>query len=95
MSYPHTFITLTPEERKRIKDENQRLMHLMSMSCQRQIRLRLENKRKPLQTLYLSDQKKTFQNIADYLDVSYTTVRGWIYRYRKDGVGDFISLSDK
>ena len=84
MPYPHVYITLTPEERQRIKTELQGLAFLKKW-----------NKRKPLQALYLSDQKKTFQNIADYLGVSYTTVRGWIYRYRKDGVDDFISLSDK
>ena len=84
MPYPHVYITLTPEERQRIKQELQRLAALKKW-----------NKRKPLQALYLSGQKKIFQDIANYLGVSYRTVKRWVYRYKKSGLDSFISLSDK
>ncbi|MFH0888750.1 MAG: helix-turn-helix domain-containing protein [Planctomycetota bacterium] len=79
MPYPHYFVKLTPEEKKRIAKEIERLTLL-----------RQWKKRKPLQTLYLSDQKKTFRDIANYLGKSFTTIRRWVYRYRKDGLEDFI-----
>jgi len=79
MPYPHTFITLTPEERQRIKTELQRL-----------VALKRWKKRKPLQALWLSDQKKTYKNIANYLEKSYFTICKWVYRYRKDGLDGFI-----
>jgi predicted phosphatase len=82
MPYPHVYITLTPEERQLIKTELQRLVTLKKWK-----------KRKPLQALYLSDQKKIFQDIANYLGVSYMTVRRWIYRYRKNGLNTFILQS--
>ncbi|MBI5778266.1 MAG: helix-turn-helix domain-containing protein [Planctomycetes bacterium] len=47
-------------------------------------------KRKPLQVLWLSDQKKTFKDIANCLGKSFDTVRRWVYRYRKDGLEGFI-----
>ncbi|MFH0889040.1 MAG: helix-turn-helix domain-containing protein [Planctomycetota bacterium] len=79
MPYPHTYIKLTPEEKKRIEKEIERLTLL-----------RQWKKRKPLQVLYLSDQKKTFRDIAEYLGKSFDTIRRWVYRYRKDGLEDFI-----
>ena len=84
MPYPHTFITLTPEERQRIKAELQRLAALKKW-----------HKRKPLQALYLSDQRKTFRDIAKYLGRDYSTIRRWVYRYEKSGLDSFILLSDK
>ena len=83
MPYPHTFITLTSEERQRIKTELQRLVTLKKW-----------HKRKPLQALYLSDQKKIFQDIADYLDVAYRTVIRWTITYRKEGLNAFIEQRD-
>ena len=83
MPYPHTYIKLTPEEKKQIKDELQRLTYLQQWK-----------KRKPLQSLYLSDQKKPFQDIANYLGVSYSSVRQWVYRYRKSGLNTFIAQRD-
>jgi len=80
MPYPHKFITLTLEERERLEKELQRLTLL-----------RRWKRRKPLQTLYLSDQKKTFRSIAEYLGVSYRTLRGWVYRYRREGLEGIIS----
>ncbi|MFH1231179.1 MAG: helix-turn-helix domain-containing protein [Planctomycetota bacterium] len=79
MPYPHTYITLTPEEKKQIKDELQRLAALKKW-----------NKRKPLQALHLSDQKKPFQDIANYLDVTHRTVQRWIAKYREKGLDGFI-----
>ncbi|MFH0887624.1 MAG: helix-turn-helix domain-containing protein [Planctomycetota bacterium] len=79
MPYPHTYIKLTPEEKKQIKDELQRLTYLKQWK-----------KRHPLQALYLSDQKKPFQDIANYLDVSYMSVRRWVYKYRKFGLNTFL-----
>lgn len=79
MSYPHAYITLTPEEKKQIKDELQRLALLKKWK-----------KRKPIQALYLSDQKKPFQDIANYLDVTHRTVQRWIAKYRKEGPDGFI-----
>jgi len=83
MPYPHTFITLTSEERQRIKTELQRLVTLKKW-----------HKRKPLQALYLSDQKKIFRDIANYLKVTHRTVQRWIAKYRKDGVNTFILQQD-
>ncbi|MBI4712738.1 MAG: helix-turn-helix domain-containing protein [Planctomycetes bacterium] len=79
MSYPHTYIKLTPEEKKQIETEIQRLTYA-----------RQWKKRKPLQALYLSDQHKTYQNIANYLVVSYRMVQKWMSRYRKQGLNGFI-----
>jgi len=79
MPYPHAFITLTPAERERIKQELQRLAGLHQWK-----------KRKPLQSLYLSDRKMPYRNIANYLKVSYMSVRRWIYQYRKDGLNTFL-----
>ena len=79
MPYPHTYIKLTPEEKKQIKDEIQRLTYLKQWK-----------KRKPLQALYLSDQKKPFQDIANYLKVTHRTVQRWIAKYRKEGLDNFI-----
>ncbi|MFH1227984.1 MAG: helix-turn-helix domain-containing protein [Planctomycetota bacterium] len=83
MPYPHVFITLTPEERQRVKTELQILAALKKWK-----------KRKPLQALYLSDQHKTFRNIANYLEVSYMSVRRWVYAYRKNGLTAFILQRD-
>lgn len=80
MPYPHTFITLTPEEKKQIKDEMQRLTYLKQWK-----------KRKPLQALYLSDQKKPFQDIANYLKVTHRTIQRWIAKYRKEGLNAFLT----
>jgi len=74
MPYPHSFITLTPEEQARLKKESERLA-----------RVRKWKRRLPLQALYLSNEKKTFRDIAEYLGVDYSTVRNWVYRYRKCG----------
>lgn len=82
MSYPHVFITLTPEERQRIKTELQRLAALKKW-----------NKRKPLQAIYLSDQKKIFWDIANYLGVNYRTVQRWIAKYREEGLAAFINTN--
>jgi hypothetical protein len=79
MPYPHKFIKLTPEEREKIKRELKRLA-----------RLEKWKKRKPLQALYLSDQKKTISSIAKYLEKTNRTVRGWFYRYEKEGLDRFI-----
>jgi len=79
MPYPHVYITLTPEERQRIKTELQRLVTLKKW-----------NKRKPLQALWLSDQKKIFQDIANYLKVTHHTVQRWIAKYRKEGLNAFF-----
>ena len=79
MPYPHVFITLSPEERQRLKQELQRLALLKKW-----------HKRKPLQALYFSDQKKIFHDITRYLGKSNRTLRRWIYRYRKDGLDGFI-----
>jgi transposase-like protein len=79
MPYPHTYITLTPEEKKQIKDELQRLALLKKWK-----------KRKPLQALHLSDKKKPFQDIANYLNVTHRTVQRWIAKYREKGLYGFI-----
>lgn len=79
MPYPHAFIKLTKEERRKIKSELQRLLAAG-----------LPKKRKPLQMLYFSDIGKTFKAIAKYLDVDYRTVKRWISAYRKDGLAAFI-----
>ena len=83
MPYPHTYITLSPEERERLKAELQRLVTLKKWK-----------KRKPLQALYLSDQKKIFRDIANSLEVTYRTVQRWLSQYRKDGLNAFILQRD-
>jgi len=84
MPYPHTFITLTTEAQQRIKIELQRLVALKKWK-----------KRKPLQALWLSDQKRIFRDIANYLKVDYRTVKRWVSRYRKSGLNGFISVPDR
>jgi CRP-like cAMP-binding protein len=84
MPYPHYFVKLTPDEKKRIAKEIERLTLL-----------RQWKKRKPLQALYLSNERKPFRDIAKYLGVSYRTVKRWVYRYKKSGLDCFISLPDK
>ena len=79
MPYPHTFITLTSEERQLIKTELQQLVTLKKW-----------HKRKPLQALWLSDQKKIFRDIANYLKVTHRTVQRWIAKYRKEGLNAFF-----
>ena len=79
MPFPYCYITLTSEEREKISRELKRLLLAGK-----------HNKRKPLQALWLSDQKKTFRNIANYLEKSYFTICKWVYRYRKDGLDGFI-----
>lgn len=79
MSYPHKYLFLTPEEKKKIEDEIKRL------TIAHQWR-----KRYPLQALLFSNQKMTFKNIANTLGVDYSTVRDWVYRYRKKGLDGFI-----
>ncbi|MDI6733525.1 MAG: helix-turn-helix domain-containing protein [Planctomycetota bacterium] len=79
MPFPHKYITLTPEERKKIEQEIKRLTLLLQWKKQR-----------PLKALLFSDQKMTFKNIAETLRVSYTTVRRWVYAYRKHGLNAFI-----
>ncbi|HLD35863.1 MAG TPA: helix-turn-helix domain-containing protein [Planctomycetota bacterium] len=79
MPYPHVFITLTPEEKEKISKELKRL--LLAGKYQ---------KRKPLQALWLSDQKKIFQDIANYLKVTHRTVQRWIAKYRKEGLNAFF-----
>ena len=83
MPYPHVFITLTPEEKEKISKELKRL--LLTGKYQ---------KRKPLQALWLSDQKKIFRDIANYLKVTHRTVQRWIAKYRKDGVNTLILQQD-
>lgn len=84
MPYPHAYITLTPEEKESIKQELQRLTYA-----------RQWRKRKPLQALWLSNEKKTFRNISGYLEVDYSTVRNWVYRYRKEGLEGLISWMNR
>lgn len=79
MPYPHTFITLTAEERKQVSFWLERY----AVSHQYQ-------KRKRLQILYLSDQKIEFARIAKRLNYHYDTVRWNIYLYRKQGLKPFI-----
>ncbi|MDI6788791.1 MAG: helix-turn-helix domain-containing protein [Planctomycetota bacterium] len=90
MPFPHKFITLTPEEAKKIEKE------LLRLALARKWR-----KRDPLQALYLSGwgvgvrggrgaRRITFQGIAKYLDVDYSTVKRWVALYDKIGIDAFI-----
>ena len=80
MPYPHTFIILTPEERKDI-----------SFWLERYVLTGQYKKRRRLQVIYLSDQKIEFARIAKRLNCSYNTVRWNIYLYKKQGLKPFIS----
>jgi hypothetical protein len=80
MPYPYQYITLTPEQRKNIERELERL-----------IRLRKWKKRKPLQALYLSNEKKTISSIAKYLDKPYSTVCRWVALFKKEGLSAFVT----
>ncbi len=70
---------LLKKEIEKIKKELERLA-----------RLRKWKKRKPLQVLYLSNEKKTISSIAEYLGKSHWTIRRWIYLYRKKGLEGVI-----
>lgn len=79
MPYPHTFIKLTAEERKKVSIELKRLAAAGQW-----------RKRKPLQALWLSDQGRTLDQIAEYLKVTYQSVKMWVAKYRKEGLVSFL-----
>jgi hypothetical protein len=79
MPYPHIFIKLTSEERLKVSAELQRLSVAGKW-----------RRRKPLQALYLSDQGKTLDQIAEHLKVTYRVVQTWFAKYRKEGVAGFL-----
>jgi hypothetical protein len=80
MSYPHKFIKLTEQERKRIEAELRR--------CAMQGKLR---ERKRLQVIYLSGQGKTFQEIQALLaKASYRSIKRWVSAYLKSGLDGLI-----
>ncbi|MBI5778675.1 MAG: helix-turn-helix domain-containing protein [Planctomycetes bacterium] len=79
MPYPHQFIKLTPEEKKKV-----------SFWLERYALIGRYNKRRRLQILYLSDQQIGFKRIAQRLKYHYDTVRWNIYLYRKQGLKPFI-----
>jgi hypothetical protein len=79
MPFPHTFIKLTADERKQVSAELQRLAVAGQW-----------RKRKPLQALHLSDQGRTFDQIAEYLKITYRVVQMWFARYKKEGVTGFL-----
>ena len=46
--------------------------------------------RKKLQAIYLSDQGRTFQDIARRCGCTYRTVQNWMREYRVKGFADFV-----
>jgi hypothetical protein len=79
MPYPHQFIKLTDRERLIVSAELKRLA--------------IEGKHKkrlPLNILYWSDRGKTFKVITQLTLASYSTVRRYIYLYRKQRLKPFI-----
>ena len=79
MPFPHTFITLTDDERKRISWE------LQAMALKGQGR-----KRKRLQSIWLSNEGHTFKQISTMLNVTYQSVKMWISLYRKVGLDEYL-----
>jgi len=73
MPYPHTYIKLTDEERKRVSVELQRLTIIGK-----------DKERKRLQAVWLSDCGLTFEQIARRFGKSYRTVQRWVSKYRKE-----------
>ena len=80
MPYPHTYIKLTDEERKKINQE------LQVMAMRKQFR-----KRRRLQSISLSDSGFNYDEISHRLDVSYWAVQLWISTYRKLGLDKFLA----
>ncbi|MFA5793564.1 MAG: helix-turn-helix domain-containing protein [Candidatus Brocadiia bacterium] len=79
MPFPHTFITLTDDERKRIS------WKLQAMALKGQGR-----KRKRLQSIWLSNEGYTFKQISTMLNVTYQSVKMWISLYRKVGLDEYL-----
>ena len=84
MPYPHRYITLSPEERNRIS----RLLQELSINRQYRKRIRL-------QAIWLSDQKQTYLQISQNLNVTYQSVKMWIAAYRKVGLDEFMARMKK
>ncbi|MFH0888294.1 MAG: helix-turn-helix domain-containing protein [Planctomycetota bacterium] len=84
MSYPHTYIKLTEEERKGVSAELKRLAIIGK-----------DKERKRLQVVWLSDSGLTFEQIARRLGKSYRTVQRWVSKYRKEGLKAFGVKHDK
>ena len=84
MPFPHKFIKLTDEERKRISRE------LQAMALKGQSR-----KRKRLQAVWLSDSGLTYEQICQRLDTSYWAVQLWITTYQKLGLDGFLASMKK
>ena len=80
MPYPHKFIKLTDDERKKINQE------LQVMAMRKQFR-----KRRRLQAISLSDSGFSYDEISQRLDSSYWTVQLWISTYRKLGLDKFLA----
>ncbi|MFH1230725.1 MAG: helix-turn-helix domain-containing protein [Planctomycetota bacterium] len=79
MPYPHSFIKLTPDERKKIKKKLQKLAQGGQWK-----------KRPPLQALLLSDDGRTFEQIYKWVGVHYRTVQKWFFKYRQKGLNAFL-----
>ncbi|MFH1226638.1 MAG: helix-turn-helix domain-containing protein [Planctomycetota bacterium] len=84
MPFPHAFIKLTDDERKRISRE------LQTMALKGQNR-----KRKRLQAVWLSDKGHTFKQISTMLDVTYQSVKTWVSLYRQVGLDEYLARMKK
>jgi DNA-binding transcriptional ArsR family regulator len=85
MPYPHKFIKLTEEERKRLEAELKNLA-ITTECCNRR---RLQ-KRRRLQAIYFSSIGWEIDKISKSLKVSYRSVKGWLSAYRKNGIEALI-----
>ena len=79
MPFPHTFIKLTDEERKRISREIRVLWQANQT-----------RKGKRLQAIWMSDAGYTIKQISGRLGVAYRTVKMWFSTYHKVGLEEYI-----
>ncbi|MEW6027520.1 MAG: helix-turn-helix domain-containing protein [Planctomycetota bacterium] len=84
MPFPHRFIKLADEERRRISRELERLAQQGDF-----------RRRKRLQAVYLSNSGLTYDRIAERLKVSYWSVQLWISTYQKLGLNGFPGRDEK
>ena len=79
MPYPHSFIKLTPEEKK-----------IVSYKLSQYSQQGRYKQRRRLRVLWLSDMGLTFDQIARQTNFSFVWVRKLIYLYKKEGLTPFI-----
>ena len=73
------YLKLTGEERK-----------TLAIEIQNALKMQDYKKRRRLQIPYLSDQGCSYRAIMQATQYGYSTVRYWLYRYKKEGLKAFL-----